>query len=157
MEAKVGGGEEEAGCKSIWGLLYVRRSQLLRIKEFFMAKLLIVDDEENIREFYKEELAEEGYDIILAANGKEAIHRIQKDMPDLVVLDIRMPEMDGIEALGKMIARYKDLPVILNTAYYSYRNDFRTWAAEGYIVKSADLSELKAKIREILEKRGKLP
>lgn len=121
-----------------------------------MAKLLIVDDEENIREFYREELAEEGYDIIVAANGKEAIQRIQKDMPDLVVLDVRMPEMDGIEALGKMIARYKDLPVILNTAYFSYRDDFRTWAAEGYIVKSSDLSELKAKIQEVLEKKGKL-
>jgi len=120
-----------------------------------MAKVLIVDDEENVREFYKAELIDEGYEVLLASNGKEAIQRIQKDVPDIVVMDIRMPEMDGIEALGRLVARYKDLPVILNTAYSSYRDDFRTWAAEAYVVKSSDLSELKAKIRDILEKRAK--
>lgn len=120
-----------------------------------MAKVLIVDDEENVREFYKAELIDEGYEVLLASNGKEAIQCIQKDVPDIVVMDIRMPEMDGIEALGRLVARYKDLPVILNTAYSSYRDDFRTWAAEAYVVKSSDLSELKAKIRDILEKRAK--
>lgn len=120
-----------------------------------MAKVLIVDDEENVREFYKAELIDEGYEVLLASNGKEAIQCIQKDVPDLVVMDIRMPEMDGIEALGRLVARYKDLPVILNTAYSSYRDDFRTWAAEAYVVKSSDLTELKAKIRDILKKRTK--
>ncbi len=120
-----------------------------------MAKVLIVDDEENVRELYKAELIDEGYEVLLASNGKEAIQCIQKDVPDIVVMDIRMPEMDGIEALGRLVARYKDLPVILNTAYSSYRDDFRTWAAEAYVVKSSDLSELKAKIRDILEKRAK--
>ncbi|HIC92538.1 MAG TPA: response regulator [Syntrophaceae bacterium] len=120
-----------------------------------MAKVLIVDDEENVREFYKAELIDEGYEVLLASNGKEAIQCIQKDVPDIVVMDIRMPEMDGIEALGRLVARYKNLPVILNTAYSSYRDDFRTWAAEAYVVKSSDLSELKAKIRDILKKRAK--
>ncbi len=58
--------------------------------------------------------------------------------------------MDGIEALGKMVERFKDIPVILNTAYSSYKEDFRSWAAEGYVVKSSDLTELKHKIKEVL-------
>jgi len=101
------------------------------------------------------ELIDEGYEVLLASNGKEAIQRIKKDIPDIVVMDIRMPEMDGIEALGRLVARYKDLPIILNTAYSSYRKDFRTWAAEAYLVKSSDLSELKAKIRDILKRKAK--
>jgi DNA-binding response OmpR family regulator len=119
-----------------------------------MKKVLIVDDEENLRELYKQELMEEGYSVCLAANGKEAISQIEKENPDLVVLDIRMPEMNGIEALGRMIGRFKKIPVILNTAYTSYKEDFRTWAAEAYVVKSSDLTELKEKIREILSKKG---
>ncbi len=120
-----------------------------------MKKILFVDDEENLRELYKQELNHEGYSVILAANGIEALARIEQERPDLVVMDIRMPEMDGIEALGKMVERFKDISVILNTAYISYKEDFRTWAAEGYVVKSSDLTELKHKIKEVLYlKRG---
>jgi CheY-like chemotaxis protein len=115
-----------------------------------MKKILFVDDEENLRELYSQELRDEGYSVILAANGKEALARMEPERPDLVVMDIRMPEMDGIEALGKMIERFKKIPVILNTAYTSYRQDFRTWGAEGYVVKSSDMTELKHKIKEVL-------
>jgi len=118
-----------------------------------MKKVLIVDDEENLRELYRQELVEEGYSVCLAANGKEAIAQIEKENPDVVVLDIRMPEMDGIEALGRMIGRFRKIPVVLNTAYGSYREDFRSWAAEAYVVKSSDLTELKEKIREVLARK----
>jgi DNA-binding response OmpR family regulator len=117
-----------------------------------MKKILIVDDEENLRELYKQELIDEGYSVILAADGKEAITRIEQESPDLVILDIRMPEMNGIETLGKSVGKFKKIPIILNTAYSSYREDFRSWAAEAYVVKSSDLSELKEKIREVLNK-----
>ena len=119
-----------------------------------MKKILIVDDEENLRELYKQELLDEGYSVILAANGKEALKRIEEESPDLVVLDIRMPEMNGIETLGKMVGKFKKIPIILNTAYSSYKEDFRSWAAEAYVVKSSDLSELKEKIKEVLNKGG---
>jgi len=118
-----------------------------------MKKILVVDDEENLRELYKQELLDEGYSVILAANGKEAITIIEQESPDLVVLDIRMPEMNGIETLGKMVGKFKKIPIIINTAYSSYKEDFRSWAAEAYVVKSSDLSELKEKIKEIFNKR----
>ena len=115
-----------------------------------MIKILFVDDEENLRELYKQQLSHEGYSVILAANGIEALIRAEQERPDLVAMDIRMPEMDGIEALGKMVERFKNIPVILNTAYSSYKEDFRTWPAEGYVVKSSDLTELKHKIKEVI-------
>jgi len=118
-----------------------------------MVKILVVDDEEHIRLLYKQELSEEGYEVILAENGKECLRKLDEENPDLVILDIRMPVMDGIETLGKIINKKKDIPVILNTAYSSYKDDFMTWAAEAYVVKSYDLAELKTKIKEIIDRK----
>ena len=115
-----------------------------------MAKLLIVDDDENICLLYEEEFAEAGYDVEIAKNGKECVEKLKSFSPDLIILDIRMPQMDGIEALGKIIAKEKNIPVILNSAYSSYKDDFRSWGADAYIVKSSDLGELKDKVVEIL-------
>jgi DNA-binding response OmpR family regulator len=122
-----------------------------------MVKILIVDDEEHIRLLYKQELSEEGYEVILAENGKECLQKLDEETPDVVVLDVRMPVMDGIEALGRIINKRKDIPVILNTAYSSYKDDFMTWAAEAYVVKSFDLGELKTKIKEIIDRKKGSP
>lgn len=118
-----------------------------------MAKILVVDDEESIRLLYKQELTEEGYEVLLAENGKDFLEKLDQNPPDVVILDVRMPVMDGIETLGRIINKRKDIPVILNTAYSSYKDDFMTWAAEAYVVKSFDLAELKAKIKEILDRK----
>jgi DNA-binding NtrC family response regulator len=114
--------------------------------------VLIVDDEENLRELYRLELTGEGYEVLLASNGKEAMEILEERTPDVVITDIRMPEMDGIEALGKMTARHKQIPIILNTAYQTYQDDYRSWAAEAYVEKSSDLTELKKILREVLAK-----
>jgi CheY-like chemotaxis protein len=82
-----------------------------------MAKILIVEDDEAQRFLYHEELVEEGYEVVLAKNGLEALKCLEETPFDLIVLDIRMPEMDGTEALGKIASRYKETPVILHTAY----------------------------------------
>ena len=116
-----------------------------------MATLLIVDDEANQRRLYQEELSDEGYLVKLACNGKEALESIAEVPPDLVVLDIRMPVMDGLEALGQIIGKERNIPVIIHSAYSSYKDDFISWAADDFVVKSADLAELKKKIRELLD------
>jgi len=113
-------------------------------------KILVVEDDEVQRLLYCGELAEAWYEVILTANGKEALKQLDKAKTDLVIWDIIMPVMDGIEALGKIIREHRDVPVILNTAYSSYKDDFMSWAADAYVVKSADLGELRAKVREIL-------
>lgn len=116
-------------------------------------KILIVDDEENIRFLYEQELLDEGYEIILARDGKECLEMVKQQAPDLIILDIRMPRMDGLEAIGKIIEINKDIPIIINSAYSTYKDDFMSWAADAYVVKSYDLDSLKITIRDVLEKK----
>jgi DNA-binding response OmpR family regulator len=119
-----------------------------------MAKLLVVDDDKNLRLLYEQELTDEGHEVTLAGSGPEALEYLRTARPDLIILDISMPGMDGIEALGKILAKDKSMPVILNTAYSTYKDNFMTWSADAYVVKSGDLTELKAKIKDVLKTRG---
>ncbi|MEJ5378469.1 MAG: response regulator [bacterium] len=114
--------------------------------------VLIVDDEKNLLELYRSELSADGYEVLVASTGKEAVDLLQKNRPDVVVMDIRMPEMDGIEALGKVVARHKNIPVIINTAFSAYQEDFRAWAAEEYVIKSSDLTQLRKALQRVLKK-----
>ena len=116
-------------------------------------KILVVDDEEGLRLLYKEELEDEGAEGSLAASGMEALEKLEKGSVDLVLLDIKMPGMDGVEVLRRVKEKWKDLPVILCTAYPHYKHDFGTWASDAYVVKSSDLTELKQTIKEILSKK----
>jgi DNA-binding response OmpR family regulator len=118
-------------------------------------RILLVEDEEAQRLLYEQELSEEGYYILWAKNGKEALKHLEESHFDLVVLDILMPEMDGIEVLGKIVSRYKKLPVILHSAYPHYQSDFMTWLADAFVVKSSDLLVLKKTIKELLRKNNK--
>jgi len=115
-------------------------------------KVLVVEDEEGLRLLYEEELKSEGYEVLTARNGREAIQQLEAVKPDLIILDIVMPVMDGMEALGKIVGRERKIPIILNSSYPGYREDFMTWAADAYITKSINLGELKDKVRELLEK-----
>jgi DNA-binding NtrC family response regulator len=112
-------------------------------------KILIVDDESNIRRLYSDELAEAGYAVQSAASWEEARQALGQERFDLVTLDIRMGDgPDGIEALRLVKELHPGLPVVLVTAYGEYQADFGSWAAEGYVVKSSDLTELKRRIAE---------
>jgi len=113
-------------------------------------KILLVDDEEGIQLLYREEFEDEGYTVDSAYNGEEALEIFRKTPPDLVILDINMPGMNGIEVLRQMKEIKPDLPVILSSAYQEYKQDFGTWASEEYIVKSANMDELKAAVRKHL-------
>ncbi len=117
-----------------------------------MKKILVVDDEENIRLLYQEELEEEGYTVEVAAHGQEALEKLTAFQPDLVTLDIRMPGMDGVETLRKIREVQRDLPVILCSAYGEYKQDLTTWASDAYVIKTSDLTELKGTIRTLLSK-----
>ena len=115
-----------------------------------MKKILVVDDEEAIRLLYKEELTEAGYEVDVAQGGAEALRKLQQVRPDVMTIDLRMPGMDGIELLSRVRAVYRDLPIIISTAYGDLRSEFGTWASDAYITKSSDLQELKRKIEELL-------
>jgi two-component system, response regulator, stage 0 sporulation protein F len=116
-------------------------------------RILVVDDEEPIRILYQHELQEDGYEVLLAADALQALEIVDKEKLDLIVLDIKMPGMNGIEAMQKIVGKKKDLPIIINSAYPHFRDSFMTWVAEEYVVKSSNLQELKDKINQLLTKQ----
>ena len=120
-----------------------------------MTTILLVEDDKNQRLLYEQELSLEGYEVVTASNGKEALEKVQAQLPDIVIMDINMPKMDGIEAIGRILSKNKEIPVIINTAYSNYKDNYMSWAADAYIVKSSDLTELKDTIKEVLANRAK--
>lgn len=120
-------------------------------------KVLITDDDLGIRTFYLREFSREGYDVVLASNAQEAIERVKSEKPDLVVMDIRMPGMDGIHTMNMILEENNELPVVINSAYSSYRDNFMSWSADAYLVKTTDTSELKSTVRSLLEQRSVCP
>ena len=122
-------------------------------KEQEMPKILIVDDEEGIRMLYSMELEDEGYKVITLPDGKDLLKVIDNEKPDCLVLDIKMREFNGLDLLQEVRKKHYDLPVILNSAYSSFKVDLKAVAADYYVVKSSDLSELKAKLKVVLETR----
>lgn len=117
-----------------------------------MKKILLVDDEEGIQMLYREELEDDGYGVISAFTGEEGLLKVKEESPDLVILDIQMPGMNGIETLRQMKMAKPDLPVILCTAYNEFKQDLGAWASHDYVVKSSDVSELKETVRKHLIK-----
>ncbi len=116
-----------------------------------MKSILIVDDEEDIRALYESELEGEGFSTHSVSSGEEALQFIENN-PDLnlVVLDIKMARMDGLAVLEELRNKRANIPVILNSAYATYKNNFTSWLADAYIVKSSNLSELKNQVKELL-------
>ncbi|MDR9500255.1 MAG: response regulator [Desulfurivibrionaceae bacterium] len=107
-----------------------------------MKKILLVDDEESIHLLYREELEEAGYEVHSALSGDEALNTLDILKPDLVILDINMPGLNGIDTLRQMKEKMPEMPVILSSAYQEFKQDLASWASDDYIVKSSDLTEL---------------
>ena len=120
-----------------------------------MAKLLVVDDEANIRLLYAQELSDEGYQVVTAASALEAVEKLETESFELAVIDIKLKNESGIELLQRIVKERHTLPVILCTAFSCYKDDFSAWLADGYVVKSSDLQELKDEIARVLAKRQK--
>ena len=113
-------------------------------------KILLVEDEKALCLLYEEELSREGYDITAVTDAEAALAALRSNAFDLIVTDIRMPGKNGIELITEIMGLRKDIPIIINSAYQSYKEDFMTWAADAYVVKSSSLDELKAKIKNLI-------
>ena len=121
-----------------------------------MEKILFVDDDPVLLLLYQEELSEEGYEVLSSRNGKEALETYDQESPQLVVLELRLKIMNTLKTLKALLDRNRDLPVILNTASPLEGDCYKRWGAEGYVVKSSDLAQLKEEIREALAKSKKM-
>jgi two-component system response regulator (stage 0 sporulation protein F) len=120
-----------------------------------MATILVVDDERHILQYYREELAEDGHEILTLESGDSLLERISLCRPDVVVLDIKLGQWDGLDLLQEIRKNFYNMPVILCSAYETFKKDLRSMAADYYVTKSYDLSELKGRIRMAVE--GNLP
>jgi len=120
-----------------------------------MAKILIVDDEISLSQMVKMWLEDYGHEVITAYDGKEGIEKVQSEKPDLVVLDIRMPVMNGYEFMRTLGTTLNDLvkplvPIIVLSVKEKTEEMFKLAGARGYLSKPCDPSVLLAKIEELL-------
>jgi len=125
-----------------------------------MKRILLVEDDEHIQFLIREELAEHGYDVTIASDGAEAMKILQSEgvkSPDLIILDIRMPKMDGFETMGHLLKSKIDSPIIIHSAYSGYKNHPLTMAADAYVVKSHNFTQLKETISELLGMKDTSP
>lgn len=116
-----------------------------------MATVLLVDDERHVLEYYTAELSDEGHRVVAVDSGDQLLNKIHLHRPDVVILDIKLGARDGLDLLQDIRNYNYNLPVILCTAYETFKEDLRSMAADYYVVKSFDLSELKAKIRKAID------
>lgn len=118
-------------------------------------KVLVVDDESQIRDLLKEFLTEEAYEVILASNGKEAIELTEKEQPDVILLDVKMPEMDGIEVCHQLKEEPKTqfIPVIIITGYVDNKIRAIEVGADDFVHKPINLTELGFRVKSILRTR----
>ncbi len=120
------------------------------------SRVLIVDDDEGVRALYQTELSQAGYEVQAVDSGAAAVSIVENEKFDVIVLDIEMPDMSGIEALSHLRRICPETPVILNTAYNTYKQDFQSWLADAYLMKSSDLEPLKEQIRKLVNRGEQL-
>ena len=118
-------------------------------------KILVVDDEDLLVKGIRFNLQNDGYDVITGSNGLEAIEYTMSDKPDLIILDVMMPEMDGLTACAK-IREFSNIPIILLTAKTTDMDKLIGFdqGADDYLTKPFNILELKARIRALLRRAG---
>jgi len=116
-----------------------------------MAKILVVDDEKDVLEFWMSILKREGFEVLVAPNGKECLELATNNHPDLILLDINMPDMDGgdIEKCLSLDTKTKDIPVIFLSGLLT-KDEERHIRGRLYISKSNSQAEILVKIRKVL-------
>ena len=118
-------------------------------------KILVVDDEELLVKGIRFNLQNEGYEIITGSNGVEAVEKARDNNPDLIILDVMMPEMDGMTACAR-IREFSNVPIILLTAKTDDMDKLMGFehGADDYVTKPFNILELKARVRALLRRAG---
>jgi len=112
-------------------------------------KILIVEGESALRKRYRSAFKALGYEVVTAGSARRAVDRVRREPVDLVVLDLVLPDCTGFRCLERLLSIRRDLKVVINTAYTEYKDDFHSWAADAFLVKSSDLTELKQTVTRL--------
>jgi len=120
--------------------------------------ILVVDDKANVRTLVRDYLTEQGFRVVVADNGRNALYAARHDKPDLILLDIMMPEMDGFEFI-RAFRKESETPIILLTARLEESDKVvgLELGADDYVTKPFSMRELLARIRTVLRRAGKAP
>ena len=118
-------------------------------------KVLVVDDEFEIRDLLSKFLTEEGYEVIVASNGEEALELAERENPQVILLDILMPGFSGIETCRRLKAAEKTrfIPVIMATALWDTHAEAVEAGAEDFVTKPFNLAEISFRVKSILRVR----
>ena len=121
-----------------------------------LSRILVVDDEESIREFFQIMLKREGYEVVTASNGREGFEFLKKNPVDLIISDIQMPEMSGLELLSKVKELDPETVMVMITAFGSTEIAVEAMkrGAYDYVQKPFKIDEVKIVIKQALEKRS---
>lgn len=116
-------------------------------------RILIVDDELSILKFLRSNLEDRGYTAISATNGEEALHIIERELPDLIILDVMMPKMDGFEVC-RQLREWSQIPIIMLSARGDEKDKVKCLdlGADDYIVKPFGANELMARVSAVLRR-----
>lgn len=116
-----------------------------------MKRILIVEDEELLLDAFSSALRKRKYDVVGFSNGKGAIDYLKNNSVDLVILDIKLPDMSGLDVLEQIRKILPSVPIIMCTAYDAFKTDYQIWANQisDYIVKPIVLEEIESKIKKI--------
>jgi len=119
-----------------------------------MSTILIMDEEKAIRMLFAYELSEEGYEVIACGDPSGLMELIRDSKPDLLVMEVFLHNHDGLALLQDISHAFRELPVILCTTCPAFREDLRSLAAHGFVVKGSNLKPLKAAVTAVLEGRA---
>ena len=116
-----------------------------------MKRILILEDEENLCALYKQVFSDQGYSVITASEGDEALNKLAKYPCDLAIVDVKLGDENGLEYMRKMMILRQNMKVVINTAYSTYKQDFQAWSADAYLMKSSNYHELVATVNRLLQ------
>lgn len=121
------------------------------------AKLLVVDDQMGVRRLLFEAFKEEGFGVELAASGQEALEKVKSDMPELILMDMKMPGMNGLETLHEIKKITDDVLVIIMTAYGELEivAEAMRLGIKEYVTKPFDINELRGLVKRVIEENKK--
>jgi two-component system response regulator MprA len=113
-------------------------------------KILIIEEKADLRQLYEHDLQLDGYEVVTTNSAKRGLTMLESASPDLVIVDVHLPDMHGAEAVGRLMGRCPRIPVLLNSAFTSFEDQLLVGMADAHIDKSPDTKPLRTKVRELL-------
>ncbi len=119
-----------------------------------MKTILLIEDNKNLRLLYQWELSLEGYRVITAIDGTEAINKVYEQTPDVIIIDFYLAK--NCPLCNLLLKEYKKTHMIIHTTNSSYKDGCQLWPSGAFVLKSSDLTELKQKVKGLIEKTDEI-